>query len=579
MSGEDFESLRLRIEALESEVARLKEIEQRRNAPTSVYESIATQEDEFRSKLYETNPDLIPRKTPSVSGVSPSVSKPVSNPSFRVQKVSNKPFESSQALGFLGVLVIVFSVAAGVGIAIQQGLLTPPLQLLFLVGLGFGLLGGALRYRKIDGPHFGLLGGGGLSVLFIASYASYSVLRVLDQEPALVSAMVVGVIGLFAARKFQHRAFALLAVIGTHLGPIVLGLTHPMVLASYYFIWSVVFAYEASRHKAIEVLWASSLLSLSLTSIPSESIKDKEWLWLAVFFVPQLLIYTWTYVSTKWDNYKLEPWHGSLAQLVMAILFYLQLRIYIPNVAYTQVIQLFITVYVAYLVFQKPEKLPNGFGLRYFLSGFFLIVFVMEYYLKYPKARDFFILPVLGGAFYLSQLKEWRDIGRILVISVGMLFSALVLEMLSQYKGTGTAHAAIVLILYTALAYYFVAHLYSKKLPIAQNALYFAHVIAMRAIVEISPNRIVVSLVWSLLAIATLGVAKRLENRWIGKSSLVIFGFSGLKLIFYDLDDANSLYQVISGVFFGLTMWFGGLVLKSIQADPPAAEDKPEVHP
>jgi uncharacterized membrane protein len=89
----------------------------------------------------------------------------------------------------------------------------------------------------------------------------------------------------------------------------------------------------------------------------------------------------------------------------------------------------------------------------------------------------------------------------------------------------------------------------------------------MAAAVNLLDSRLAVSCCWAVLAVACLGLALRLGDRLLAQSSLLVFAFSGIKVLIYDLAGAAPLVRIGSLLVLGISLYVGGWLYRKIPAD------------
>jgi len=103
---------------------------------------------------------------------------------------------------------------------------------------------------------------------------------------------------------------------------------------------------------------------------------------------------------------------------------------------------------------------------------------------------------------------------------------------------------------------------------------YAGHLAAMAAAVNLFDSRLAVSLFWGVLAVACLALALRFGSRLLAQSSLLVFAFSGVKVLLYDLAGAAPLVRIGSLMVLGISLYLGGWLYRKIPEEddnPPAA--------
>ena len=138
----------------------------------------------------------------------------------------------------LGVLVLLFGVAAGIKYAADAGWLVVPIELR-LAGIAAGaiaLLVWGLR-SAAERPAFGLsLQGGAIGILLLVVFAAFRNYEVLDAMPAFVLVVILVAGASVLAVKQNAPALAVLGFIGGYLAPVLLstGSGNHVALFSYY---------------------------------------------------------------------------------------------------------------------------------------------------------------------------------------------------------------------------------------------------------------------------------------------------------------------------------------------------------
>jgi uncharacterized membrane protein len=84
--------------------------------------------------------------------------------------------------------------------------------------------------------------------------------------------------------------------------------------------------------------------------------------------------------------------------------------------------------------------------------------------------------------------------------------------------------------------------------------------------VHIFHDRMMVSLMWGLLAVACLLIALKFRDRLLGKSSLLIFAISAGKVLFYDLSSSAPLVRIGTLLVVGCSFYLGGWLYRKIES-------------
>lgn len=138
----------------------------------------------------------------------------------------------------LGVLVLLFGVAAGIKYAADAGWLTVPIELR-LAGIAAGAIAGLVWGLRsaAERPAFGLsLQGGAIGILLLVVFAAFRNYEVLGAMPAFVLVLILVAGASVLAVKQDAPALAVLGFIGGYLAPVLLstGSGNHVALFSYY---------------------------------------------------------------------------------------------------------------------------------------------------------------------------------------------------------------------------------------------------------------------------------------------------------------------------------------------------------
>jgi uncharacterized membrane protein len=92
-----------------------------------------------------------------------------------------------------------------------------------------------------------------------------------------------------------------------------------------------------------------------------------------------------------------------------------------------------------------------------------------------------------------------------------------------------------------------------------------AHINLMVGAVQLFHSRLAVSAVWGVLAVLSLIVAIRFNNKEVARSALFVFAASAVKVWLYDLSQATPLVRIECLLILGITLYIGGLLYQKIE--------------
>jgi len=492
-----------------------------------------------------------------------------------------RPFPVTELLGWGGVAALVLAAAYLVKLGIDLGWLTPVRQVM-LAALGGGLLiGSGVALGRADRQYASLLPAGGIAILFLAAYGAHLYYRLIPFGAALAAVILISLASLWLCRLFQSDMYAFFAVFGSYSAPLLLDGPRTGVgeLALYYTAWSLLFCafaiwigrrsiYLTAAYLALlgfDVVWYAQWRSLprppwiaalifqglqgvifagctALFSMMRKTSLDRRAAW--VHLPPLLIFYVLQYALLNRYLPVWAPWIAILSAAVVAGLYWLarsELGKPLPGG------QLIISVYAAVVLFHAGylEALPGNWqpwaGLA---AGAVVAVWLMKQRLD-PIAHGA-VLAALGLIFVVNLIRATLDFDLEQVAAGDWLALAYAVEL---YAG-----------------YVFARHGGIQRL--ARGALVYAgHLSAMAAAVHLFDSRLVVSFCWAILAVACLGLALRLGDRLLAQSSLLVFAFSGFKVLIYDLAGSAPLVRIASLVVLGASLYLGGWLYRKIPAE------------
>ncbi|MHB8109596.1 MAG: DUF2339 domain-containing protein [Syntrophorhabdaceae bacterium] len=159
--------------------------------------------------------------------LSDRLKKQIFDPEFKI---------GQRALLFIGIITMVFGVAFFLKYSFEQGWIGPAgrVALAYLWGIAFLVTGHFMKQKKF--PAFGLsLFGGGIAVLYFATYAAFQIYHLVPQTLSFSIMILITVLACATAVVYETQALALLGLIGGFGTPILLatGQDNHMVLFSY----------------------------------------------------------------------------------------------------------------------------------------------------------------------------------------------------------------------------------------------------------------------------------------------------------------------------------------------------------
>jgi len=170
------------------------------------------------------------------------------------------------------------------------------------------------------------------------------------------------------------------------------------------------------------------------------------------------------------------------------------------------------------------------------------------------------LLPILAMA--LKPLAQVQPAVLIPLRLVSGLLFIVGLMQLTLVEGSQADVAFPVGALFVYAAFLYVGAVRGRRTlgrhPRPPLLLYAGHVALMVAIVKAFTSPLAVSSAWAALAIALLVIALRAGDHVVGRSSLLIFFASALKVLLYDLDGSPTIVRVGILIVLGCSLYLGG---------------------
>lgn len=503
-------------------------------------------------------------------------------PARRWVAPAGKPFPVTELLGWGGVAALVLAAGYLIKLGIDLGWLTPARQVLLAALGGLTLIGSGVALRRADRNYAALLPAGGVAILFLSVYGAHLYYRLIPFGAALAAVIVICLASLWLCHDFQSDLYAFFAVAGSYSAPLLLdGLrTGVGELALYYLAWSILFCsfsiwygrrgiYLMAAYLSLigfDVVWYTQwrgqprppwmaalvfqsmqglifAVCTTLFSLIRKAPLDRATAW--AHLPPLLLFYVLEYALLNRYLPAWAPWISILSALVIAGLYWLARgELGGERVAGGK---LLVSVYAAVVLFHAGylEALPDGWqpwaGL---VAGIAMAAWLATRRVE-PFGRGA-VLAALGLIFVINLLRTTLDFDLEKVAGGDWLALAYAVEL---YIGYALARRAGIL-------------------RLARGALvYCGHLSAMAAAVHLFDSRLTVSSCWAILAVSCLGLALRLGDRLLAQSSLLVFAFSGIKVLVYDLAGAAPLVRIGSLVVLGVSLYLGGWLYRKIPAD------------
>jgi uncharacterized membrane protein len=503
-------------------------------------------------------------------------------PGSAARRAHAGPLPITQILGWTGATAIVLAMAYLVRLALDTGWLTPERQLALAVLTALALIGAGLWLRHADRVYASLLPAGGLVILFLAIYGAHLYYHFIE-APAAEGLVVLTCVGtLWLGRLFASELYALFAVLGSYSAPFLMPAVYGSVidLVIYFSAWSCVFcAYAIWIGNRRPYLLAAYLALLGF-NILWRGVASAEWAAALSFQVIQFGIFLGGAVS--FSVVRMQPMSRGEAfvHLPLLLIFYaLQYELlndHLPAFAPWIALVSAAVVLLAYELAKHFMKLPLESGAMLVGAYAALALFHAGYMELVPGELAPWVALLLmpAVAVYLRLAGHIAGITWPMRALVGVIFALNYLRVVVVADVDVVPGHDVLALLYAA-ELYAAYHLTRGKAVVqafSVPALYVGHIAMLGAAVQVFDGRLAVSAAWGAVGLACLALAFRLRDRVLGKSSLIVFAASAVKVFIFDLSNAAPLVRIGSLLILGGTLYIGGWMYKRVDA----LEDAPE---
>jgi uncharacterized membrane protein len=479
----------------------------------------------------------------------------------------------TNVLGWSGAVALVLAAAYLIRVAISAGWLTPAIQIASTTVLGSALVSVGIGLRRREDEYLGLLPAAGIAILFLSVYGAHLFYHLIDARLALIAVIGVCALSLALCSLLNSVLYALFAVAGSYSAPFLIHGNASSIadLAIYFSAWSVTFTiFSIVRHRRLIYLLAAYLALIGFDAVARAQAVD--WHLLLMFQLLQFAIFGCgtVYFSIQWREPLDES--GALRHVPALLLFYaLQyavLSAHAPGLAPWASLASLFALLLLYVIARAAlrQSLRGG---QYLLGAYVALVLFHAIYIECVPS---WLAPWIAlGLLWLVLLARsgWKALGASVWAPLCAVLALFLLNFWKLMVGvdirTVPAHE-LVTGLYAATLYvgYWLATREPKVADFGYILIYAGHTLAMSALVQFVAERIVQSVGWGLLGLATLAWALTRRDALLGKSSLLIFAATGLKVVFFDLHGAAPIARVLSLATLGVTFYVGGLLYRRV---------------
>ncbi|MCP5155935.1 MAG: DUF2339 domain-containing protein [Ectothiorhodospiraceae bacterium] len=485
---------------------------------------------------------------------------------------------ATQVLGWSGASALVLAAAYLVRLALDAGWLTPPRQVgaaalggLVLVAVGLGLRRHAPRYAS-------LLPAAGVVVLFLAVYGAHLHYALIGPALATGATVAICLLALVLGRVFANDVYVLFAVLGAYATPFLSPALRAdlLDLVLYYSAWSVLFCTCS--------LWLGGrrayLIAMYLAVVGFDLVwRDgggEDWVGAVVYQLVQFLLFTATAAGYSVRHAspmsREEAWSHLPALLFFYVVVWTTLDAHVAQWAPWFAFASVLVVVGAY--FLVRDRIPGGdHAGAMVVSAYATLVVVHAGYAELvPDALQPWVAlaALIGAGVWVGRGALERHAAWPVLAGVGLVAGASYLRLVADVD-MGGVPAADALYVAHALVLYAAYALLGQRPEVVrarQTLIGAAHVAALVAVHRLVETDLLASVLWSVLAVATLVVALRTRDRILGQSAFPLFVAAGVKVLLLDLAGSAPLVRIACLAALGITLYLGGWLYQRVVLPP-----------
>lgn len=505
-------------------------------------------------------------------------------PATTTSHAASRPRTSAPAatvvMGFTAAAAFVLATVYFIKLVFDTGWLTPGRQVGLAALAGAALIMAGVQFGKRDRGYAAWLPAVGVIVLYLAVFGGHLYYGLLPTAVALGAVAAVTLCAMWLARQFDRSIYSLFAVGGVYLTPMLLeGLRANVVdLVVYYTAWSLLFSFAAIEEGRRLVYVLAMLFAIIGFDLSWRMSGADQWLLAALYQCAQFLIFAAT--TLVFSSRHRTVLSRSEATVHGAGLFYfygveyVMLHQHVPELAPWLALCSVVVVLLVYAVATRRLNSIQLEGSAALTSTYASVVTAHVVYLELVPSTYFswaaLVAPIAAWAAstrlttHAARMPVYAVSGVLLVVGLLGAFGA-------AFGGRGFNQenipgAKLLLFVYGAMLYvgygYMRRFLHSAR--VAGLLLYAGHAAMLVASLQMLTSDFLISLLWAVFAVVLLLYAIRRDDAVVGKSSLLIFAASGIKVLLFDLDGRSALTRVLVLVVLSVSLYLGGWLYQKV---------------
>jgi uncharacterized membrane protein len=490
-----------------------------------------------------------------------------------------KESATGSLLGLIGVICFVFAAVYIIKLAIDSGWLTPARQIVLAATLGFSLIGLAFRFKKHDKEYFSYLPAAGIIILYLTVFGAANYYQLISTEIGTVVSVLISVSCLYLYDEFKFNIYQVIATVGAYIMPFFMASEiNPTFTQINYVVISITFTLIAISMDLRPVSILSAYLAIAVSSLAGKSVGTDLVAQRTLFVLMHFIIFATGVLFHSIKNKKSLTKQEAISFLPIILFFYAIeydfIEVLYPSWAPIFSIILAFGLLAFYFIGKtslKSEKVLVSRNMIFSAAAIMLIHSL--YFVSLPDAGKPIVSLIIGGAFVFLKKKipqDWNLFSSIMKIIVVGIFAWNYFEIIiSQFGRSNEINIANGFIYACSLiGFSFFMTNDREQIQLSKLILILAHAISIISIYNLVKEQgsLFVSLAWSFYAIAILSFGYYRKNPLFTKSSIVVLLISALKVLIYDLNNANAGIRVICLLVTGALLYAAGLVFRRVDS-------------
>ncbi len=480
-------------------------------------------------------------------------------------------------MGLTAAAAFVLAAVYFVKLVYDAGWLTPGLQIGLATVSGIALIAAGTLFGRHDKSYAAYLPAVGIVVVYLAIFAGHIHYQLFGAQFAMGAVALTTLCAMWLARQFDNSVYILFAVVGVYITPVLMEYLRASVLdlVIYYTAWSLLFSF-ASIHEGRRTAYILAMLFAIIGFDLAWRVSGaNDWTLAVIYQFAQFLIFAiTTYLFSARHQSNLtgaEALVHGVALFYFYLVEYFTLHEHVPELAPWIALASVVVVLLIYaLASKRLASQEQLVGSALLASSYASVVTAHVVFLELIPPEYFawsaLFAPVAAG-FASRLFTNERARLPLYLVSGGIL----IIGFISAFAGRAFSNQIIpnshlLLFVYAVV-------LYGAFLGLRRNlnssrfatlVLYAAHAALLVATLQAFENDILISVLWGVFALVLLLWAIKREDPVIGKSSLLIFAASGLKVLLHDLDDSAQFTRILVLIVLSISLYAGGWLYQKV---------------